>query len=353
MSNETSTASVFQHSLIQMMTNAHSQQTLMFSKIMERIESGENISHGKGEDIAAGQSNNIVPLTSLKRKSDNRDGSMPSTSKQSKTDADPVVVAKENVSDSDDGFDTLEQEIPDRQEGPSENVDDLMKDWVTFHDDNDITSPKVNKELAKSINHSLCKELKEDKLKPLMEKYNRPENCNNLNNPKVNEEIWEDAFPCMRRNDCAMRKVISYLTTGMIPLIQVIDSCVTAAKNGDKVDIKSTISSGNDALRLLAAAYVKMISIRKQSFRPVLKGKYNKLVDKSEVTDDLSKQITAIADAAKISGKLKGFDNESKNGKPPESGKLHKLLKNVTRRTFRNKKLKAEKFTTKRRTTSD
>ena len=104
-----------------------------------------------------------------------------------------------------------------------------------------------------------------------MEKYNRPENCNNLNNPKVNEEIWEDAFPYMRRNDCAMRKVISYLTTGMIPLIQVIDSCVTAAKNGDKVDIKSTISSGNDALRLLAAAYVKMNSIRKQSFRPVLK----------------------------------------------------------------------------------
>ena len=88
-----------------------------------------------------------------------------------------------------------------------------------------------------------------------MEKYNRPENCNNLSNPKVNEEIWEDAFPYMRRNDGAMRKAISHLTKGMIPLIQVIDSCVTAAKNGDKVDIKSTISSGNDALRLLVAMW--------------------------------------------------------------------------------------------------
>lgn len=46
---------------------------------------------------------------------------MPSTSKQSKTDADPVVVyddissAEEDMSDSDsdDGFDTLEKEIPD------------------------------------------------------------------------------------------------------------------------------------------------------------------------------------------------------------------------------------------------
>ena len=159
MSNETSTESVFQHSLIQIMINAHSQQTLMFSKIMERIESGENSSRGKGEDIAAGQSNNTAPLTSLKGKSDNRDGSMPSTSKQSKTDADPVVVyddissAEEDVadSDSDDWFDTLEQEIPDRQEVPSENVDDLMKDWVTFYDDNDFTSPKVNEQLAKSI----------------------------------------------------------------------------------------------------------------------------------------------------------------------------------------------------------
>ena len=262
---------------------------------------------------------------------------MLSTSKQSKTDADPVVVAEEDVSDSDsdDGFDILEQEIPDRQKAPSENVDDLMKDWVTFYNDNDITSPKVNEQLAKSINHSMRKELKEDKLKPLMEKYNRPENCNNLNNPKVNEEIWEDAFPYMRRSDGAMRKAISYLTKGMIPLIQVIDSCVTAAKNGDKVDIKSTISSGND-------------SIRKQSFRPVLKGKYSKLVDKSEVTDflfgdDLSKQITAIADAAKISGKLKGSDNESKNGKPPGSGKFHKFSKNVSWGKFRNRKHKAEK----------
>jgi hypothetical protein len=60
-----------------------------------------------------------------------------------------------------------------------------------------------------------------------MEKYNRPENCNNLSKPKVNEEIWEDAFPYMRRNDGAMRKAISYLTKRMIPLIQVIDSCVT------------------------------------------------------------------------------------------------------------------------------
>ena len=80
----------------------------------------------------------------------------------------------------------------------------------------------------------------------------------------------------------------------------------------------------------------------------MLKGKYNKLVDKSEVTDllfsdDLSKQITAIADAAKISGKLKGSDNESKNGKPPGSGKFHMFSKNVTRRKFRNNKHKAEK----------
>jgi hypothetical protein len=42
MSNEASPESVFQHSLIQMMINAQSQQTLMFSNIMERIESGEN-----------------------------------------------------------------------------------------------------------------------------------------------------------------------------------------------------------------------------------------------------------------------------------------------------------------------
>jgi hypothetical protein len=34
------------------MINAQSQQTLMFSKIMERIESGENSSRGKGQDIA-------------------------------------------------------------------------------------------------------------------------------------------------------------------------------------------------------------------------------------------------------------------------------------------------------------
>lgn len=69
-------------------------------------------------------------------------------------------------------------------------------------------------------------------------------------------------------------KILSLICEEMIPLIQVIDSCVIAAKNGDKVDIKSTISSGNDALRLLAAAYVKMNSIRKQSFRPVLKVKF-------------------------------------------------------------------------------
>lgn len=75
---------------------------------------------------------------------------------------DDISSAEEDVSDSDsdDGFDTFEQEIPDRQEVPSENVDDLMKDCVTFYDDNDITSPKVNEQLAKSINHSMRKRTK-------------------------------------------------------------------------------------------------------------------------------------------------------------------------------------------------
>jgi hypothetical protein len=63
---------------------------------------------------------------------------------------DDISSAEEDVSDSDsdDGFDTFEEEIPDKQEVPSENVDDLMKDCVTFYDDNDITSPKVNEQLA-------------------------------------------------------------------------------------------------------------------------------------------------------------------------------------------------------------
>jgi hypothetical protein len=57
------------------------------------------------------------------------------------------------------------------------------------------TSLRVNIWLAKTINTSLRVNISESKFKEIKSKFKRPQNCQNLMIPTVNEVVWTKGIP--------------------------------------------------------------------------------------------------------------------------------------------------------------
>ena len=70
----------------------------------------------------------------------------------------------------------------------------------------DETGPKVDTELADIINSLLKAGLPEEKIQEKMNKYHRPENCENLTKVRVNQEIWDNLSPPIRFSGCTNAK---------------------------------------------------------------------------------------------------------------------------------------------------
>ena len=65
-----------------------------------------------------------------------------------------------------------------------------------------------------------------ESMNELEKKYERPENCNMLNVPRVNKEIWDAMNEQAHTDDLNLQVVQKSLATGMISLVQMADMLV-------------------------------------------------------------------------------------------------------------------------------
>ena len=92
-----------------------------------------------------------------------------------------------------------------------------------IYDSEGTVSDLVNAKLA-SLNDKLVKtSLSEEKTKEKHDKYNRPENCENLIRTRVNTEIWSKVISNTRPRDLMMQKLETNLLKSMIPIVKVAD----------------------------------------------------------------------------------------------------------------------------------
>jgi hypothetical protein len=58
-----------------------------------------------------------------------------------------------------------------------------------------LRKPPIEERLAKTINTSLRTNISESKFKEIKSKFKRPQNCQNLMIPTVNEVVWTKGIP--------------------------------------------------------------------------------------------------------------------------------------------------------------
>ncbi|CAG2217231.1 unnamed protein product [Mytilus edulis] len=205
-------------------------------------------------------------------------------------------------------------------------VNELMDEMSEFYNDSEETSAAIEESLAKSVNTSLRSKIPDSKFKEIKSKYKRPENCQNLMIPSVNEEVWGEKHSMLnaiRSRDLKLQKIMGYVIKGMIPAIETTNDILKAALKKNTFEPTKNLRKMTDGIRMFAASYTQLNQYRKENFKPIMVGKFkkhtytNNSVSDKLFGDDLQKKIEDIQKSKKIS--VTGF-NTGFTEKPSTSG---------------------------------
>ena len=139
------------------------------------------------------------------------------------------------------------------------NEADILCDIAQDNDlDNQCGSP-VGDKLAAMLNKMARSKLSEEKLKEKLNKYSRPQNCENLVGAKVNPEIWSKIRPQTRSRDLKMQKIQNTILKAITPLAELSDSLLNLKSKNDVFDTAKAVRQILDSVTLLTHANMQIM----------------------------------------------------------------------------------------------
>ena len=124
--------------------------------------------------------------TSRKRKRDEMSGS---DSSDQEDPSDPGMAGN-SLGDITNQVNDLLQSTESSKNCSKANEDEVLGELSKLYESEGTVSDPINAKLASLIDKMVKTSLSEEKIKEKHAKYNRPENCENLINTRVNPEIW-------------------------------------------------------------------------------------------------------------------------------------------------------------------
>ena len=100
-----------------------------------------------------------------------------------------------------------------------DNDDELLRELTKLYDSEGAVTDPTNEKLAPLNDKMVKTSLSEEQLKEKYDKYNRPENCENLTGTKVNPEIWSKINSNTRSKDLKVQKLETSLIKSMLPIV--------------------------------------------------------------------------------------------------------------------------------------
>jgi hypothetical protein len=185
---------------------------------------------------------------------------------------------------------------------------------MSSSDENDVWAlPKIrakskgeaiSSSLAKAVNVACTSQCETDSL---CERHCVPENCEMLNSPIVNNEVWKAMDKKARSYDRLFQEIQGLLASGLVPVLKLVKILKPAIMANQ--DAKQYIS---DAITLLGQVQFNLSVRRRYLIRPSLNKKYRNLcgintpITTSLFGDDVSKEIKTCETGLNL-GKEKNF----------------------------------------------
>jgi hypothetical protein len=148
----------------------------------------------------------------------------------------------------------------------------------------------------------------------LVEKHLRPDNCELLVVPKINNEIWSIMYQS-KQKDITVQKMQKTLITALVPVINVVEKLVSTDQKNENLDTDEIVMDLMDAVSLMANVSQEISYRRRESIRQDIGEKYTELCSRqTPITgklfgDDVDEEIKRI-DKTKNLGKNLGAYNK-------------------------------------------
>ena len=188
--------------------------------------------------------------------------------------------------------------------------------------------------MAEIITKRWGKKLTPEKLKGLIEKYNRPGNCPLLICKKVNPQIWATLSQGTKREDVHLYNLQETIIKAVFALLQTTSALVSNDLGPEHTQL---LGQSIDSLAMLAHTYAQLTQLRKNQIRPALKPEYSAICSLEEsresmflFSDDLPK---ALKEAKESSQSVPRSNTNQKHAKN-HLGQAEEKMSEVNRRIF-------------------
>ena len=192
--------------------------------------------------------------------------------------------------------------------------DEVLGELSKLYESEGTVSDPINAKLTSLVDKMVKTSLSEEKRKEKHEKYNRPENCENPINTRVNPEIWSKVRSNTRSRDLKMQKLETSLLKSMIPIVKMSDKLLELkfnSKSASESDVSEFLQLSLDSLALMGHSINEVNIKRRELIKPDLKDQFKQLcclhtpVTKLLFGDDLPKSVKEISETNKVG--VKGF----------------------------------------------
>ena len=232
---------------------------------------------------------------------------------RSKDDSDVETLIEDSPEGTSD-LGRLEDESGKSKEGDEE--DDFLTTLALEYAADDKTCSPVSTQLADIVNKRWSAKLSDDKFKEKVAKYDRPENCDRLQAPKVNPEIWSRISNTGQRQDLklvSIQKTLVAVGSAITKTAQLLmdarQSGGIRRREGDENNnlLNEVLTLQVDALALLGHTNYELSLRRREMMKPILNKDYASLCSsQTSVTsmlfgDELQSQLNAIRASNRIS----------------------------------------------------
>lgn len=163
----------------------------------------------------------------------------------------------------------------------------------------DMGRPLESKTLAEILEKFFMEKSDEEKMKSLLKEYNKPQNCDKVNVPYCNEDIWRINLSSLHRhNDWSIQKILLHVIKASYAMFYACDKLVAKEENETCNEVLNLLI---DAVALLGHSSIEINNLRRDLMKHRLPAHLRKLVknvppdSKFLFGDDIQKRISQIA----------------------------------------------------------
>ena len=158
-----------------------------------------------------------------------------------------------------------EAEVTAKTTEPKEGVE-LLKSLEAAFTDDELVGTKINQRLANIVSKWWGITLPNDKLKALLPKHAKPENCPNITTVRVNPEIWHQMNNFRRKADLRVSNIQQALQKATFEILKVCDKLVDPPPSTGK----ETLATNINASVLLGHPVGELSRLQQEQIKPAL-----------------------------------------------------------------------------------